>query len=198
MYREFEKRTFDIVATSLGGILVLPIILFIMVCIKLGSRGPMFYCQKRVGRNFKEFNIYKFRSMVIDAEKNGPMVTSCDDPRITKVGRFLRKTKLDELPQFINILKGDMSLVGPRPEVMKFVEVKKKEYEEILTVRPGLTDNAGLAFLDEETIMQQYPDKEKAYVDIILPEKIKLYQLYINNISFFGDIKLLLKTLKAI
>lgn len=198
MYTRFGKRVFDIVATILGGILLLPIIIPIALWIKLSSKGPLFYVQSRVGKNFKEFNLYKFRSMIVDADKVGPSVTSGDDPRITKVGAIIRKTKIDELPQLLNVLKGEMSLVGPRPEVIKFVKEKKEAYQKVLSVKPGITDNAAIEFRDEETIMEQYTDKEKAYIDIILPEKIKLYYYYIDTISFLNDMKLILKTLKVI
>jgi lipopolysaccharide/colanic/teichoic acid biosynthesis glycosyltransferase len=202
MYLTFGKRLFDIVATILGGLFLIPIILLIAIWIKISSKGPLFYVQKRVGLNFEEFDLYKFRSMIVDADKKGPSVTSGDDPRITKVGVIIRKTKIDELPQLLNVLKGDMSLVGPRPEVMKFVVQKKDEYIKILSVKPGITDNAAIEFRDEETIMQQYKDKEKDkekdYVDIVLSKKIKLYHKYINNISFIDDIILILKTLKVI
>jgi len=198
MYLLIGKRLFDIVATIIGGILLLPIILPIAIWIKISSKGPLFYVQKRVGVNFKEFNLYKFRSMVVDADKIGPSVTSGDDPRITKVGAIIRKTKIDELPQLLNVLKGDMSLVGPRPEVMKFVEQKKDEYKKVLSVKPGITDNAAIEFRDEETIMEQYKDKEEAYIDIVLPKKIELYYKYIDNISLMGDIKLILRTLKVV
>ncbi|MCT7500221.1 sugar transferase [Aliarcobacter cryaerophilus] len=198
MYKNFGKRILDIVATLIGGIILLPLIIVIVIWIKTTSKGPLFYIQKRVGLNFKEFNLYKFRSMIINADKVGPSVTSGDDPRITQIGKILRKTKIDELPQLINVLKGDMSLVGPRPEVMKFVEQKKEEYKKILTIKPGITDNAAIEYRNEETIMEQYENKEKAYIDIVLPEKIKLYNEYISNISFIGDLKLILKTIKVI
>ena len=198
MYIEFGKRVFDIIATVLGSILLLPIIIPIALWIKLSSKGPLFYVQKRVGKDFKEFDLYKFRSMIIDADKVGPSVTSGDDPRITKVGKIIRKTKVDELPQLLNVLKGDMSLVGPRPEVLKFVKQKKEAYKKVLSVKPGITDNAAIEYRDEETIMEQYEDKEKAYIDIVLPEKIKLYYTYIDNISFINDIKLILRTLHII
>jgi lipopolysaccharide/colanic/teichoic acid biosynthesis glycosyltransferase len=198
MYKQYGKRVFDIVAVLVGGILLLPIIIPIMIWIKLSSKGPLFYVQKRVGVGFDEFDLYKFRSMVIDADKVGPSVTSGDDPRITKVGKIIRRTKIDELPQLLNVLKGDMSLVGPRPEVMKLVEQKKDQYQKVLSVKPGITDNAAIEFRDEETIMQQYEDKEKAYIDIVLPKKIELYFKYIDNISLLNDIKLILKTLKVI
>ncbi|MCT7506087.1 sugar transferase [Aliarcobacter cryaerophilus] len=198
MYKDFGKRIFDIVATLIGGILLLPLIIVIIIWIKTTSKGPIFYIQKRVGLNFKEFNLYKFRSMVVNADRVGPSVTSGDDPRITKIGKILRRTKIDELPQLINVLKGDMSLVGPRPEVIKFVEQKKEDYKIILSIKPGITDNAAIEYRNEETIMEQYENKEKAYIDIVLPQKIKLYKKYINNISFIGDLKLILKTIKVI
>jgi lipopolysaccharide/colanic/teichoic acid biosynthesis glycosyltransferase len=198
MYLGFGKRLFDIVATIIGGILLLPIILPIAIWIKFSSKGPLFYIQKRVGLNFEEFNLYKFRSMIVNADQVGPSVTSGDDPRITKVGAVIRKTKIDELPQLLNVLKCNMSLVGPRPEVMKFVEQKKNKYIKVLSVKPGITDNAAIEFRDEESIMGQYEDKEKAYIDYILPKKIELYYKYIDNISFMGDVKLILKTLKVI
>ena len=198
MYKNFGKRVFDIIATLIGGILLLPLIVPIAIWIKLSSKGPLFYVQKRVGKDFKEFDLYKFRSMIVDADKVGPSVTSGDDPRITKVGKIIRRTKIDELPQLLNVLKGDMSLVGPRPEVMKFVEQKKAEYKKVLSVKPGITDNAAIEFRDEETIMQQYDDKEKAYIDIVLPQKIELYYKYIDNMTFTNDIKLILQTLKVI
>ena len=198
MYLIIGKRLFDIVATILGGLLLIPIILPIAIWIKLSSKGPLFYIQKRVGKDFLEFDLYKFRSMVVDADKVGPSVTSGDDPRITKVGAIIRKTKIDELPQLLNVLKGDMSLVGPRPEVMKFVEQKRDEYKKVLSVKPGITDTAAIEFRDEETIMEQYEDKEKAYIDFVLPKKIELYYKYIDNVSLIGDIKLILRTLKVI
>ncbi len=198
MYKNFGKRVFDIVASALGIVILSPLYLYIAVWIKLSSKGPIFYVQKRVGQGGKEFNLYKFRSMVVDADKRGPGVTSSDDPRITKVGKFIRDTKIDELPQLFNVLKGDMSFVGPRPELKKFVDAKAKEYEKVLSIKPGITDNAAIAFRDEEQIMSQYNDKERAYIDIVLPQKIELYYKYIDNISFINDIKLILKTLKVI
>ena len=198
MYRAYFKRVFDFIAAFMGIVILFPILLLIALWIKLSSKGPLFYTQKRVGKDFKEFDIYKFRSMVVDADKIGPSVTSGDDPRITEVGKFIRKTKIDELPQLLNVLQGDMSFVGPRPEVMKFVDKKRDAYIKVLSVRPGITDNAAIEFRDEETIMNSYEDKEKAYLEIILPQKIKLYYNYIDNISFTNDIKLLLQTLKVI
>ncbi len=198
MYKKFGKRVFDIIASSFGLIVLSPLFVVIAFLVKFGSKGPIFFVQKRVGKNFKEFNLYKFRSMVIDAPKKGPLVTSGDDPRITKVGRFLRKTKLDELPQLFNVLKGDMSLVGPRPEVKKYVDLKKEEYKKVLLIPPGITDLAAIEFRDEEEILKQFKDKEKAYIEKILPKKIALYYKYIDTISFSNDIKIILKTLKVL
>ena len=198
MYKKYFKRLFDIVAAFIGLVILFPVLTVISVWIKLSSKGPLFYSQKRVGKDFKEFDIYKFRSMVVNADKIGPSVTSADDPRITEIGKFIRRTKIDELPQLLNVIKGDMSLVGPRPEVMKFVEKKRDEYKKVLSVRPGITDNAAIEFRDEESIMNQYKDKERAYLNIILPKKIELYYNYIDDISFVNDMKLILKTLKVI
>ena len=197
-YKSFGKRVFDLLASAIGLLLLLPLFIVIAIWIKLSSKGPVFYTQKRVGKEFKEFNLYKFRSMVVDADRKGPGVTSSDDPRITKVGKFLRDTKLDELPQLLNVLKGEMSLVGPRPELKKFVDAKREEYRKVLSVKPGITDNAAIAFRNEEEIMSQYEDKEKAYIEFVLPKKIQLYYDYIDRISFVNDIKLILKTLKVI
>ncbi len=198
MYRRWGKRAFDIVV-SLGALIVLfPFLLLIAIWIKLSSKGAIFYKQERVGKEFKPFMLYKFRSMVVNADKIGPGVTSSDDPRITKIGKILRRTKIDELPQLLNVLKGDMSLVGPRPELIKFVDSQKEAYKKVLSIKPGITDNASIAYRDEEEIMKQYDNKERAYIEEVLPQKIKLYNEYINNISFVNDCKLILQTLKVL
>ncbi len=163
--------------------------------VKLTSKGNIFYIQKRVGKDFKEFYLYKFRSM---RDEKGLKITSKDDPRITKIGKFIRKTKIDELPQLLNVLKGDMSLVGSRPEVKKYVDIKKADYKKILSIRPGITDNATIKFRNEEEILSKYSDKEKAYIEKILPNKIVLYYKYLDNITFKNDITIILKTLKII
>ena len=198
MYKKFGKRVFDLIASIFGLIILAPLFLIVALLIKIGSKGPIFFVQKRVGKDFKEFNLYKFRSMVADAPKKGLQITSTDDPRITKIGRILRKTKLDELPQLINVIKGDMSLVGPRPEVKKYVDLKKDEYKKVLSVHPGITDLAAIEFVNEEEILSKFDDKEKAYIEKILPQKIALYNKYIDNISFLEDIRIILKTLKVI
>ena len=197
MYKRFGKRVFDLIASAIGLILLAPLFIIVSIWIKLNSKGPIFYTQRRVGQNFREFNLYKFRSMVVDADKKGPLVTSGDDPRITKVGKILRRTKIDELPQLLNVFKGDMSLVGPRPEVKKYVEAKKDEYKEILKVKPGITDNAAIVFRDEEALMEQFEDKDKGYIQEVLPKKIDLYLKYIKNISFLEDLKIIFNTFFA-
>jgi len=194
MYRYFGKRLMDIIFSTLAIILLLPSFFIIALLIKLDTNGPIFYRQIRMGKDFKPFGLYKFRTMVVDADKMGPLVTKDRDPRITKVGYYLRKWKLDELPQFFNVLKGDMSLVGPRPEVEKYVKLFKDDYTIVLTVKPGITDYATILFRDEEDLIARFDDVEKGYTQVILPKKIELYKKYIDDISFFTDIKLLYLT----
>ncbi|MGB9730955.1 MULTISPECIES: sugar transferase [Calditerrivibrio] len=194
MYKYFGKRIMDVIFSALAILLLLPVFIVIALLIKLDSKGPIFYRQIRMGKDFKPFGLYKFRTMVVDADKIGPLVTKDRDPRITKVGYYLRKWKLDELPQFLNVLKGDMSLVGPRPEVERFVKLFKDDYSIVLTVKPGITDYATILFRDEEDIIAQLDDIEKGYTQVILPKKIELYKKYIEDISFFTDIKLLYLT----
>lgn len=198
MYRAFGKRAFDLLSSISGLIILSPLFILISIWVKTSSKGPIFFVQKRVGKDFKEFNLYKFRSMVADAPKKGLQITSGDDPRITKVGQFIRKTKIDELPQLINVIKGEMSLVGPRPEVKKYVDIKKDDYKKVLSVHPGITDLAAIEFRDEEKILEGFEDKEKAYINEVLPQKIALYYKYIDNITFKSDIKIILQTLKVI
>ena len=148
-----------------------------------------------MGRGFRDFLIYKFRSMKENSELTGHLITVGEDPRITRVGQFLRKTKIDELPQLINVLKGEMSLVGPRPELPRFVELFRSEYAEILTVRPGITDLASLKYQDEAKLMGQFTNPEEEYVRSILPDKIRLAKEYIDRSSMFFDLSLILRTL---
>jgi lipopolysaccharide/colanic/teichoic acid biosynthesis glycosyltransferase len=163
--------------------------------IKVDSTGPVLFRQGRVGKNFRGFMIYKFRTMVLDAEKKGLRITSGGDNRITRVGRMLRKFKIDELPQLYNVLKGDMSLVGPRPEVIRYVEWYKEDYERILSVRPGITDISSMTFRNEESILRGVDDPERYYVHVLLPEKMRLAREYIEKVSFFYDVKLISETL---
>jgi len=194
-YQKVGKRVFDICVSSVALLLLSPLFLLISIMIKIDSKGRVFFIQKRVGKDFREFDLYKFRTM---RDEKGLEITAKDDPRITKIGRFLRKTKIDELPQLLNVLKGDMSLVGPRPEVKKYVEIKKDEYQKILTVKPGITDLAAIEFSNEEEILANFADKEKAYINEILPKKIELYLKYIENITFKNDLSIMIKTIQKV
>jgi lipopolysaccharide/colanic/teichoic acid biosynthesis glycosyltransferase len=189
-----SKRVFDVVLSSLALILLSPLLLIVAIAIKLDSRGRTFYAQQRVGQKGRPFRIYKFRTMIPGADWLGPLITSGSDNRITRIGRSLRKCKLDEVPQLINVLKGDMSLVGPRPEVTRYVELFPTEYQKILSVRPGLTDLASIAFADEEKVLAAADDSEKEYLDRVLPEKIRLAKLYIQNSSLSLDLRIIVKT----
>lgn len=189
------KRLFDIFFSCIGVIILLPVFLVCALWIKIDSKGPIFFRQIRVGLRGESFKIYKFRTMVDDANLLGGPITVGTDARITSVGHFLRRYKLDELLQLINVLKGEMSLVGPRPEVRKYVDVYSKDYEEILKIRPGITDLASLRYSNESDILGNADDPRYVYVNKILPEKIKLAKVYISKMSFFFDIKLIFKTL---
>ena len=192
------KRLFDIVASALGLIVLSPIFLILAIWIKLDSKGPVFYRQARVGRYNKDFRIFKFRTMRLGAD-NGSLVTIGDkDPRITRSGYFIRKCKLDEIPQLINVLVGDMSLVGPRPEVRHYVNYWTPEQMRVLDVRPGITDTASIKFRNENELMAKAEDPEKYYIEVIMQEKLKLYLEYVDHHSFFGDIGLIFKTLGSI
>jgi lipopolysaccharide/colanic/teichoic acid biosynthesis glycosyltransferase len=188
------KRALDIAVAAIGMIVLLPIMLIVAISIKCDSRGAVFFKQKRIGKDFRAFLIYKFRTMRENSELSGPVITVGDDSRITRIGRFLRKTKLDELPQLINVLKGEMSLVGPRPELPRFVELFQREYAEILTVRPGITDLASLKYHDEAKLMDQFPNPEEEYLRSILPDKIRLAREYIDRSSIVFDLSLILRT----
>jgi len=192
------KRFLDIVVSLVGIILLSPLWVVAACLVKLTSRGPVFFRQERMGRQFRPFFIYKFRSMVQDAPKQGSLVTFGADPRITPVGHILRATKIDELPQLINVLKGEMSLVGPRPEVRKYVEMFRADYEEILRVRPGITDPASVKYRNEAEILGQAEDPEKEYVTHVLPEKIRLAKEYARRPTLGQDMMILFKTLLAV
>jgi lipopolysaccharide/colanic/teichoic acid biosynthesis glycosyltransferase len=168
------------------------------VLVKLSSPGPVFFQQERIGKGFRPFLIYKFRTMRPDAPATGMLITVGNDPRVTRIGRLLRKTKIDELPQLINVLKGDMSLVGPRPEVPKYVELFRADYDEILRVRPGITDLASLKYRDEAAVLGDSSNVEERYETQILPDKIKLGKEYIKRSSFLFDLKLIEKTLRTL
>lgn len=192
------KRLFDILFSSLGLIVMFPILIFSAIAIKLDSQGPALYRGKRIGRYGKPFRIYKFRAMVVNAEKLGGSSTPADDPRITNVGKYIRKFKLDELPQLINVLMGDMSFIGPRPQVPEDVALYTKEEKSILSVRPGITDWASIKYHNEGEILRGSPDPDQAYIEKIRPGKIKLELEYVRNHSFWIDLKILLKTIKTL
>lgn len=191
----FIKRVFDFFAALIGIIVISPILIVVSIAIKLDSPGNIMFLQKRVGRDEKEFYIYKFRTMVTDAEKLGKQITVGKDSRITKVGVFLRKYKIDELPQLFNVLKGDMSLVGPRPEVPKYVALYSEEQKKVLSVRPGITDLASLRYSDENEILGKVDNPEEYYINVIMKDKLNLNLEYIEKSNLFFDISLIIKTI---
>ena len=188
------KRLFDIVASGLALIVLSPLFLIIAIWIKLDSKGPVFYRQVRVGWKNKDFRIFKFRSMRVGADKGSLVTIGGHDPRVTKSGYFIRKFKFDELPQLINVIVGDMSLVGPRPEVRHYVDYWTPEQMHVLDVRPGITDPASIKFRNENELMEKAEDPEKYYIEVIMQEKIRLYLEYVEKHSFFYDIALIFKT----
>ena len=188
------KRLFDIVASGLGLVVLSPLFLILAIWIKLDSKGPVFYRQVRVGYKNKDFRIYKFRSMRVGADKGSLVTIGGHDPRVTRSGYFIRKFKFDELPQLINVFLGDMSLVGPRPEVRHYVDYWTPEQMHVLDVRPGITDPASIKFRNENELMEKAEDPEKYYIEVIMQEKIKLYLEYVEKHSFFYDLGLIFKT----
>jgi lipopolysaccharide/colanic/teichoic acid biosynthesis glycosyltransferase len=193
------KRIFDWFASSTGLFLLSPVFIVLAILIKLDSVGPVFFRQERVGMGGKTFRIHKFRTMVTDAEQRGLQITVGTDARVTRVGRWLRKYKLDELPQLLNVWLGDMSLVGPRPEVPRYVDCYPAAVRDlVLSVRPGITDKASIEFKDENLILGRAADPNRAYVEEVLPIKLTYYQEYVNSRSFFQDMSLILKTLRAL
>jgi len=191
------KRIFDIILSLFGLIILLPFMIIIAILIKLDSKGPVFFKQVRVTKNGREFKIFKYRTMKIGSDKYSQITVGKDD-RITKIGMFLRKYKLDEIPQLINVLLGDMSLVGPRPEVPKYVALYTEGQKEILKVRAGITDYASIEFSDENDLLASEADPEKAYIEKIMPKKIELNKKYLSEISMLTDIKIILLTIKKI
>lgn len=188
------KRIFDILVSGIGLLCLSPLLLIVAIWIKLDSPGPVFYRQVRVGRYNKDFRIFKFRSMRIGSDKGSLVTIGGRDPRITRSGYFIRKFKIDELPQLINVLVGDMSLVGPRPEVRHYVNYWTPEQMHVLDVRPGITDPASIKYRNENELLAQAEDPEKYYIDVIMQEKIKLYLEYAEKSSFWYDIKLIFQT----
>jgi lipopolysaccharide/colanic/teichoic acid biosynthesis glycosyltransferase len=191
-------RFFDFFFTVLGLIILSPLFLIVAIWIKLDSSGPVFYKQTRVGRNNKDFKLLKFRSMVTDADKKGLITVGGRDPRVTQSGYFIRKYKLDELPQLINVLKNDMSLVGPRPEVRKYVDLYNETQRKVLSVKPGITDYASIEYIDENEILGKAENPEKVYIEQIMPEKILHNMKYIQNRSVKEYFKIIFLTIEKI
>jgi lipopolysaccharide/colanic/teichoic acid biosynthesis glycosyltransferase len=192
------KRLLEIAISIAGLIALFPLFVVIGVAIKIDSKGPLFYSQERMGLGFRPFRIYKFRTMVRGADRNGPLITRGGDSRVTRLGRLLRKSKLDELPQLFNVLLGQMSLVGPRPEIRSYVERFRADYETILSVRPGITDLASLKYEDEESVLAAAADWEEEYVRRVLPEKMCLSKEYIQKSSLFLDFRILVATVRQL
>lgn len=192
-------RLLDLIFSLMGLIILSPLFLIIAIVNMLLAPGPVFYVQTRIGRNGKEFRMFKFRSMYVDADKRGLLITTSErDPRITPIGFFLRKYKLDELPQLWNVLIGDMSIVGPRPEVKKYVDLYTPEQRQVLNVRPGITDTASLIFRNENEILSQQPNPEQYYIEVIMPEKIRLNQSFIANPTLTNYLKIIINTIRKI
>ena len=192
------KRAFDIVSCTLAVLVLFPFGLIIALCIACGSRGGVFYRQMRVGKDNKDFKLLKFRTMRPNADQQGLLITVGADSRITRIGGFLRKYKIDELPQLLNIIKGDMSVVGPRPEVRRYVELYDERQRRVLTVRPGLTDYASLQYISESELLAESADPEKTYIEEIMPAKLELNLQYIEKQSLKEDLKLIFQTLFSI
>jgi len=191
------KRLSDIILSFISLVVLLPLFAVIWILIKLDSPGPVFYRGERIGRLGRPFKILKFRTMVVDAEKSEIWSTKSDDPRITRIGKFIRQYNIDELPQFINVLKGEMSIVGPRPEVRRYVDMFSEEEKKILTVYPGITDWATVWIRDEGKVLAGNSDPDKTYLEQIRPQKLKFQLEYANNHSLGTDLKIMLATLKV-
>ncbi len=188
------KRSFDFIVSLVALIILSPLLMVIALLVIFDSKGGTFYIQTRVGKNFIPFGIIKFRTMKPDSDKKGLLTVGRRDSRVTKIGFYLRKYKLDELPQLLNVLLGDMSFVGPRPEVKKYVDLYSDEQKKVLNVRPGITDNASIHYSNENEILSKYDDAEKAYIEIIMLAKLKMNLEYLSHRSFAGDLKIILRT----
>lgn len=189
------KRTYDVVFAALGLLILSPLVLLIAIVVKLSDGGPIFFLQRRIGQYGRPFWIWKFRTMVVDAEKHGLSVTRAGDHRVTPVGRVLRLTKLDELPQLWNVLRGEMSFVGPRPEVPRYVERYTPEQRRVLELKPGITDLASLEFRREEELLRNVADTEKFYIEQCLPKKIELNLVYNRHANLWHDTRIILRSL---
>lgn len=192
------KRLFDIIFSFFGLLFLFPVLLIIAILIKIESKGPVFFRQVRVGKDNTDFKIFKFRTMYIGSDKKGLLTIGDRDPRVTKVGFILRKYKLDELPQLINVLVGEMSFVGPRPEVRKYVNMYSENELRVVSIKPGITDYASIIFRDETELLKQANDSEKFYIEEIMPKKLQLNLKYIKDASLFTDLKIIFKTISTI
>ncbi len=192
------KRAMDVAISGCALLVLWPALLLVALAIKIDDPGPVFYRQVRVGKNGREFRIFKFRTMVVDADKKGLQITVGRDNRITRMGALLRKTKLDELAQLLNVFLGDVSFVGPRPEVPKYVAMYTPYQRQVLLVRPGITDYASIAYRNENDMLAGAEDPERMYIDVIMPDKIELNMKYLHEISPLADIRLILKTIVAV
>ncbi len=188
------KRIFDIIVSGVGLLVLIPLFLILAIWIKLDSEGPIFYQQTRVGRNNKDFKLLKFRSMRVGSDKKGLITIGGHDPRVTRSGYFIRKYKLDELPQLINVFIGNMSLVGPRPEVRKYVDLYTPEQMHVLDVRPGITDMASIRYRNENEILEQAEDPDQFYIEVVMQDKLRINLEYVQKHSFWFDIKLIFNT----
>ncbi len=194
MIYEQLKRAFDILSTGIVLVTLLPLFIIVSFLVRRTSPGPAFFRQSRVGLNKHSFNLVKFRTMFVSSDRNRPQVTTRNDTRITSIGRMLRRTKIDELPELWNVFKGEMSLVGPRPEVPRYVAFYKPEWDKVFNVRPGITDFSTLQFRDEESVLDIANDREKAYLDVVLPIKMQLSLKYVEERSFRVDFYIILQT----
>jgi lipopolysaccharide/colanic/teichoic acid biosynthesis glycosyltransferase len=192
------KRIFDILLSGFGLLLLMPLFLVIILWVKFDSRGPAFYKQLRVGQNNRDFMLLKFRSMRLGSDKSGLLTIGGRDPRVTRSGYFIRKYKIDELPQLINVLIGEMSLVGPRPEVRKYVDLYNLEQRKVLLVKPGITDLASLEYFNENELLAQSTDPERTYIDSVMPDKLKLNLKYIDQAGLIADVKIILRTIHRV
>ncbi len=192
------KRLFDVLVSTVMSVLLCPLLLVLALAVKFSSKGPVFYMQERIGKNEKPFRIFKFRTMFLDADKKGLLTVGGRDPRVTPVGYFLRKYKLDELPQLFNVVLGEMSLVGPRPEVKRYVKMYSAEQRKVLEVKPGITDYASIEYSNENELLGKAEDPEKMYVEEIMPAKLKLNLKYVQEKSFFVDLKIIIRTVLKI
>lgn len=192
------KRAFDFILSFVGLVLLTPLFLIVALLIKLDSKGPVFYMQSRVGRFNNDFKLFKFRTMTLNADRLGLLTLSSRDERITKLGYYLRKYKVDELPQLINVLKGDMSLVGPRPEVRKYVDLYSKNQMKVLDFRPGITDVSSIRYSNENEVLENQSEPEKYYIEVIMPEKIKYNLEYLKKQNILSDIQTIFRTLAKI